>query len=33
MKAYKGSTPNPDGTLQCRDKTYRVGETYTEVAE
>ena len=30
MKAYKGFTPNPDGTLQCRDKTYRVGETCTE---
>lgn len=30
MRAYKGFTPNQDGTLQCRDKTYRVGETYAE---
>ena len=30
MKAYKGFRKNSDGTLQCRDKTYRVGETYTE---
>lgn len=30
MKAFKGFHKNPDGTLQCQDKTYRVGETYTE---
>lgn len=30
MRAYKGFTPNPDGTLQCLSKTYREGETYTE---
>ena len=30
MKAYKGFHTNADGALQCRDKTYRVGETYTE---
>ena len=30
MRAYKGFKPNPDGTLQCLDKTYKVGETYTE---
>ena len=30
MRAYKGFAPNPDGTLQCLDKTYRAGETYTE---
>ena len=30
MRAYKGFKPNQDGTLQCLDKTYRVGETYTE---
>ena len=30
MIAYKGFEPQPDGTLKCRDKTYREGETYTE---
>jgi hypothetical protein len=30
MRAYKGFHKNADGTSQCRDKTYRVGETYTE---
>ncbi len=30
MKAYKGFKPNADGTLQCRDKVYLAGETYTE---
>ena len=30
MKAWKGFTPQPDGTLKCRDKIYVVGETYTE---
>ena len=30
MKAYKGFYENPDGTLQCRDKRYVPGETYTE---
>ncbi len=30
MKAYKGFIRNPDGTLQCRDKRYVTGETYTE---
>jgi len=30
MKAYKGFRKNADGTLQCRDKIYLPGETYTE---
>ena len=30
MKAYKGFTPQPDGTMKCRDKTYVEGETYLE---
>ena len=30
MIAYKGFEPQPDGTLKCRDKIYREGETYTE---
>ena len=30
MKAYKGFVQNADGTLQCRDKRYVPGETYTE---
>jgi len=30
MKAYKGFSPQPDGTMKCRDKTYVEGETYTE---
>ena len=30
MRAYKGFNLNQDGTLQCRDKTYQEGETYTE---
>ena len=30
MKAYKGFHTNADGTLKCLDKTYEVGETYTE---
>ncbi len=33
MKAYKGFIQNPDGTLQCRDKRYVPGETYTEKSE
>ena len=28
MKAYKGFNRLPDGTLSCRDFTYKVGETY-----
>jgi len=28
MKAYKGFNRNADGTLSCRDFTYKVGETY-----
>ena len=28
--AYKGFTPQPDGSLKCLSKTYREGETYTE---
>ena len=30
--AYKGFTPQADGTLKCRDKIYKVGETYVEDA-
>ncbi len=30
MRAYKGFEPNQDGALQCRDKRYAPGETYTE---
>ena len=30
MKAYKGFSPQPDGTMKCRDKTYVEGETYLE---
>ena len=30
MKAYKGFTLQPDGSLKCRNKVYREGETYTE---
>ncbi len=30
MKAYKGFQNQDDGTMVCRDKTYREGETYTE---
>ena len=28
MKAYKGFNRNDNGTLSCRDFTYKVGETY-----
>jgi len=28
MKAFKGFERNADGTLSCRDFTYKVGETY-----
>ena len=30
MKAYKGFKNQDNGTMVCRDKTYREGETYTE---
>ncbi|PKQ24285.1 MAG: hypothetical protein CVT65_03580 [Actinobacteria bacterium HGW-Actinobacteria-5] len=30
MKAWKGFTPQPDGTLKCLEKVYREGETYIE---
>ena len=30
MKAYKGFKPQDDGTMLCRDKTYREGGTYQE---
>ena len=32
MKAYKGFTPQSDGTRKCRDKIYEVGETYEEAS-
>ena len=33
MKAYKGFIKNADGTLNCRDFTYKVGETYKHNGE
>ena len=30
MKAYKGFTPQSDGTRRCRDKVYEIGEAYEE---
>ena len=33
MKAYKGFEKNADGTLSCRNFTYKVGETYNHDGE